>query len=203
MPRHLDKPLAAALVAIAGAGVLSATGDDDGPASAAATPAASAAAQTAPTTTGDDRVATTDDHDADDDHGGDRDRGSDDDHGSDDDGGATTTAPAAGGAPSAAATGAFKDGTYDASGSYGSPAGQESVTVKLTVAKDRVTAVRVTPGAQDGTSRSFQERFVGGISSVVVGKPLDGLQVDKVAGSSLTSGGFNQAVERIRSEAGA
>jgi uncharacterized protein with FMN-binding domain len=61
----------------------------------------------------------------------------------------------------------------------------------------------VTPGAQDGTSRSFQEQFVGGISSVVVGKPLDALQVDKVAGSSLTSGGFNQAVEKIRSEAGA
>jgi hypothetical protein len=34
-----------------------------------------------------------------------------------------------------------------------------------------------------------------------VGKNIDELNVSKVAGSSLTSGGFNQAVEKIKQEA--
>ena len=37
--------------------------------------------------------------------------------------------------------------------------GRETVDVSITVAGDRVTGVVVTPGAQDGTSRGFQERF--------------------------------------------
>jgi hypothetical protein len=35
----------------------------------------------------------------------------------------------------------------------------------------------------------------------VVGKKLDDIKVSKVAGSSLTSGGFNQAVADIKTQA--
>ena len=35
----------------------------------------------------------------------------------------------------------------------------------------------------------------------MVGKKLDEIKVSKVAGSSLTSGGFNQAVEEIKTQA--
>ncbi|WP_026910353.1 FMN-binding protein [Patulibacter minatonensis] len=114
--------------------------------------------------------------------------------------GATTTS--AGAAP-AASSGTYADGTYEASGSYQSPAGKETVSVSLTVAGDRVTAVDVTPGASGGPSKQFQDQFVGGIGQVVVGRPLSSLRVDAVAGSSLTGEGFNEAAERIRQEAGA
>ena len=42
-----------------------------------------------------------------------------------------------------------------------------------------------------------------GIADEVVGVALDDLNVSRVAGSSLTSGGFNQAVESIKEQAAA
>ena len=51
------------------------------------------------------------------------------------------------------------------------------------------------------TTLEYQARFAGGVADAVVGKKLDELSVDKVAGSSLTSGGFNDAVGKIKSEA--
>ncbi|OJX97041.1 FMN-binding protein [Salana multivorans] len=95
----------------------------------------------------------------------------------------------------------YADGTYEATGSYVSPGGQQQVDVSLTLADGVVTDVVVTPEAGDPRSQGFQEQFAGGIADVVVGVPLDELAVDKVAGSSLTSGGFNDAVEQIKAEA--
>lgn len=102
---------------------------------------------------------------------------------------------------SAAATGEYKDGTYEAEGSYQSPAGEETVGVSLTLADGKVSAVTVTPQATDSNSVRFQGEFKDGISSEIVGKDLAEIEVSKVAGSSLTSGGFNQAVETIKTEA--
>lgn len=102
---------------------------------------------------------------------------------------------------SAAAAGEYKDGTYEAEGSYQSPAGEETVGVSLTLADGKVSAVTVTPQATDSNSVRFQGEFKDGISSEIVGKDLDEIEVSKVAGSSLTSGGFNQAVETIKTEA--
>ncbi|MHA7238333.1 FMN-binding protein [Arthrobacter sp. TMS1-12-1] len=107
--------------------------------------------------------------------------------------------PAAGG--SAAGEQAYEDGTYTETGTYQSPAGQEEVGVTLTVEADVVTAVEVEPMPTNPTTTQYQGRFAGGISDVVVGKKLDELSVDKVAGSSLTSGGFNDALGKIKSEA--
>jgi hypothetical protein len=39
------------------------------------------------------------------------------------------------------------------------------------------------------------------VSGEVVGKSLDDIKVSKVAGSSLTSGGFNKAIEQIKTDA--
>ncbi|TKV30046.1 hypothetical protein FDK12_02345 [Arthrobacter sp. NamB2] len=133
--------------------------------------------------------------------------------------GATTTAPATteepataapGGsaaasdpAPTAAAAGdqTYTDGTYTQTGSYQSPAGPEEVGVTITLEADVVTAVEVEPMPDNPTTTMYQERFAGGISDAIVGKKLDELAVDKVAGSSLTSGGFNEATGKIKSEA--
>ena len=109
---------------------------------------------------------------------------------------ATNAAPS-----SAAGTGAYKDGTYSADGNYVSPNGNETVGVELTLAGGAVTGVKITPHPTNSNTRKFQGEFAGGIQSQIVGKKLDEIKVSKVAGSSLTSGGFNQAVEKIKSEA--
>ncbi|WP_419702877.1 hypothetical protein [Promicromonospora sp. NFX87] len=102
-----------------------------------------------------------------------------------------------------AASSTYVDGTYSAEGSYVSPAGTETVGVELTIADGVVTAVTVTPEATDGTSAQYQEQFAAGIADEVVGVALDELDVDKVAGSSLTSGGFEAAVAQIAEQASA
>jgi uncharacterized protein with FMN-binding domain len=105
------------------------------------------------------------------------------------------------GGSSSSSSSTYKDGTYEAEGSYQSPGGSESVGVSITLAGDVVTAVTVTPEAKSGNSKQYQTAFAGGISGEVVGKKIDDLKVSKVSGSSLTSGGFNQALETIKSEA--
>ena len=98
-------------------------------------------------------------------------------------------------------SGPYTDGTYTEDGSYLSPAGQQTVTVKVTLAGDTVTAITVTPHATDPTAKEYQAMFVQGIAGVVVGKDIDALSVSRVAGSSLTSGGFNKALDAIKTDA--
>lgn len=95
----------------------------------------------------------------------------------------------------------YADGTYEAEGDYTSPAGPSHVTVELTIADDLVTAVTVTPLATDPTSKGFQTQFADGISDAIVGQDIDTLNVSRVGGSSLTSGGFHDALEQIKAEA--
>ena len=95
----------------------------------------------------------------------------------------------------------YADGTYTAEASYQAPSGTETVTVELTIADDTVTAVTVSQDSNDREAREFQERFASGIAAQVVGKDVSSLSVSRVSGSSLTSGGFNAAVEQIRSQA--
>lgn len=111
-----------------------------------------------------------------------------------------TAAPAAP-AGTAAAAGAYKDGTYSADGNYVSPNGTETVGVELTLAGGAVSDVKITPHPSNPNTRKFQGEFASGIKSQIAGKKLDEINVSKVAGSSLTSGGFNQAVTKIKSQA--
>ena len=112
------------------------------------------------------------------------------------------TGAASSAAPSAATGGgSYQDGTYSADGNYVSPNGNETVGVELTLAGGAVTDVKITEHPSNPNTRKFQGEFAGGIQSQIVGKQLDEIKVSKVAGSSLTSGGFNQAVEKIKSEA--
>ena len=64
-----------------------------------------------------------------------------------------------------------------------------------------ITDVEVTPEASDSTSDRYQSQFAGGISDEVVGKKITELDVSTVAGSSLTSGGFNDAIDDIIGQA--
>lgn len=95
----------------------------------------------------------------------------------------------------------YTDGTYTADGSYQTPETVESVTVTLTIADGVVKEVEVTGDPQAPETEQYQSKFIGGIADEVVGVALDDLKVSRVSGSSLTSGGFNAAVESIKEQA--
>lgn len=95
----------------------------------------------------------------------------------------------------------YVDGTYTESGTYQSPNGTESVDVTVTLADDIITAVEVVGEATAPNSVRYQGEFISGISAIVVGQDIDSISVSKVAGSSLTSGGFNAAIEQIKVDA--
>jgi len=119
---------------------------------------------------------------------------------------ASTGSPAPGGTSSSApiaTTGAttYKDGTYSADGTYTSPNGQETVGVELTLSADKVSAVNITVHPSNPNTKKFQGEFASGIAAQIVGRDVDELKVSKVSGSSLTSGGFNDALEQIKSKA--
>lgn len=99
--------------------------------------------------------------------------------------------------------GSYADGTYSAEGSYQTPESVETITVTVTLQDDVITAVEVTGDPQKRESEQYQGEFIGGIAEVVEGQDIDEIQVSRVAGSSLTSGGFNDAIEKIKAEAAA
>lgn len=103
----------------------------------------------------------------------------------------------------ATSSGSYADGEYSATGEYQSPGGPESIEVTVALEGNVVTAVTVTGNASAGTAVRYQTEFSGGIDAEVVGVNIDELSVDKVAGSSLTSGGFNDAIDKIKADADA
>lgn len=107
-------------------------------------------------------------------------------------------------APSTASeTEAYKDGTYTAVGNYTSPGGQEELGVTLTVANGVVTDSQVEVKATRPISKERQTDFANNYESQVVGKNIDEISLTKVSGSSLSPKGFNDAVEKIKTEAAA
>jgi uncharacterized protein with FMN-binding domain len=112
---------------------------------------------------------------------------------------AATTASGASGSSTSDTT--YKDGSYTAPGTYVSPGGSEHISVSLTLAKNIVTAVKVTTVKADPTATGYEQMFENGIAAVVVGKNINSLNVGTVAGSSLTSTGFNSALATIKADA--
>lgn len=104
-------------------------------------------------------------------------------------------------APVDAADHSYTDGTYVAEGSYTAPSGLAVITVSIKVADDVVSWVHVAPGTFVGDPFTFQDTFAKAVPDLVLGKDLDEVSVSRVAGSSLTSQAFNQAVDKIKSEA--
>lgn len=95
----------------------------------------------------------------------------------------------------------YTDGEYTADGDYSTPGGQESVTVTVTLEGGVVSALEVEGSGGSPNTQRYQGEFIDNIDAEVVGKNIDDLEVSKVAGSSLTSGGFNSAIETIKSDA--
>ena len=95
----------------------------------------------------------------------------------------------------------YKDGTYSATGTYSTPGGTELIGVKVTVVNGQITQASVTQMGKSPTAKDKQEEFATGFKPVVVGKALSSLNLDKVSGASLTTNGFNDALEQIRTQA--
>ena len=109
----------------------------------------------------------------------------------------TTSTSSSGSSNSAA----YKDGTYSAGGNYQTPGGQESISMTITVKNNTVTDTTLQQNANNRDSREYQSAFASGYKSQVVGKALSSISLSHVSGSSLTSDGFNTALEQIKSQA--
>jgi uncharacterized protein with FMN-binding domain len=93
----------------------------------------------------------------------------------------------------------YTDGVYTARGQYG---GQPSFVIVTVTLKDGVIAeVSVQPQAYVPRSLELQKAFAAAVPQVVVGKPIDQVKVGKLAGSSGTPKGFNDAIRQIRDQA--
>jgi uncharacterized protein with FMN-binding domain len=93
------------------------------------------------------------------------------------------------------------DGTYQATGSYTSPAGPETIDISLTIIDGVITESTFVSNATNASSVKFQGMFGEGYKDVVIGQSITTLKLDKVSGSSLTPKGFNDAVDQILTQA--
>jgi uncharacterized protein with FMN-binding domain len=96
--------------------------------------------------------------------------------------------------------GKYTDGEYTAEGLYGG--GKKSIIVKMRLDGGTIKHVEVTPNTPNiKMSFGLQKKFAEAVPEVVVGRPIDEVHLDKLAGSSLTTKGFNDAIEKIKTEA--
>jgi uncharacterized protein with FMN-binding domain len=95
----------------------------------------------------------------------------------------------------------YTDGQYSVTGDYA--AGKKNIIVKVSLESDKITAVEVTPTATIRISLGLQKKFALAIAAEVVGKSLDDVVLDKLAGSSLTTKGWNDAIDKVKQRASA
>jgi uncharacterized protein with FMN-binding domain len=95
----------------------------------------------------------------------------------------------------------YVDRVYESTGGYVSPAGPENVIISVTIADGIITATEFEGDATNEKSIMFQGQFESGYADMIIGQPIDAVQLDVVAGSSLTPNGFNEAIEQIKQQA--
>ena len=104
--------------------------------------------------------------------------------------------------PPTAPTNDFADGTYSSSVHYRVPSHSYSMDVSVTVKNDIITAVNVA--YDSSTARdSYTRRFDKSYASYVIGKDLQGINVSRIGGASLTTKAFNKALDSIEAQAAA
>lgn len=92
----------------------------------------------------------------------------------------------------------YKNGSYSITASYISPAGAESFGLQIDLANNIIINAVMTPLATNPISTKIQDGFQKGFKPLVVGKSIDDVNLDKVSGASLTTKGFNDALEKIK-----
>lgn len=116
-------------------------------------------------------------------------------------GSTSTSHSAAPQTPAVSSTATFKDGTYKATASYGSPAGNQDITINVTLKDGKIADTSAVAGATDETAKDYQMQFIDGYKSQVVGKDIKSVNLTRVSGSSLTPNGFNDAIRQIEQQA--
>lgn len=99
------------------------------------------------------------------------------------------------------ATGDYENGTFTATGSYSTPGGLESIQLSVTLDDGVISSTSLVQNATDGEARQYQAEFASAYADMIIGKDVDEVSLSRVAGSSLTSNGFNQALEQIKDDA--
>lgn len=95
----------------------------------------------------------------------------------------------------------YNNGQYVAKGEYISPGGQETIEVTIKIEGNVVVDSSVESKAVLPASKKFQKEFIDNYKDLVVGRNISDLNLDKVAGSSLTPKGFNDALKKIKKQA--
>lgn len=95
----------------------------------------------------------------------------------------------------------YKDGTYTQIGDYVSPGGPETIEVTVTLDNGKISDVEFVGQATRPISKEKQADFAANYKPMVIGKSIDEVNLSKVSGSSLTPKGFNDALEKIKTEA--
>ena len=97
----------------------------------------------------------------------------------------------------------YADGVYSAVGSYKTRSGNnESVSVRITLANERIAHITVMPLAKDKEERKMQVVFARDVSAYVQGERIDAVPVfAAVDGKSFVPKGFQRAIASIREQA--
>lgn len=103
--------------------------------------------------------------------------------------------------PSSSTSGTYKDGTYTASVTYFTPDGQEPLDVKVTLSGNTITDTSVDANTISGEGQRYFDRFSSYYKSQVVGQKISDVSLNRVAGASLTTDAFNQALQQIMQNA--
>lgn len=95
----------------------------------------------------------------------------------------------------------YKDGEYTAVGSYEAPPGMEKIGVTVTLKDGVITESSLDKLGKAEISKKMQAAFESGYKELVIGKKIDDIDLDVVAGSSLTPNGFENALDQIKKQA--
>lgn len=98
-------------------------------------------------------------------------------------------------------TTSFKDGIYSATGSYLTPGGRESIKLTVTIENGKIVDSMIGNTSASGEAAEYQSHFLSRYKTEVIGRNVDDVSLSRVAGSSLTSHGFNEALKEIKTDA--
>lgn len=96
----------------------------------------------------------------------------------------------------------YKAEEYTESGNYQSPGGSQKIKVRITLSSDgTIIDTNAEGDDKSSDSRFYQSSFIANYKNKVIGKKIDEVKLDRVGASSLTSDGFNNALEDIKNKA--
>ncbi|MDQ6985082.1 MAG: FMN-binding protein [Candidatus Dojkabacteria bacterium] len=95
----------------------------------------------------------------------------------------------------------YKDGEYTYTAEYGATDVIESFTITLSLSDGFINEFEFIDQANLGKSKKYNSEFKTAISEKILGKKINSIEIEKIAGASLTTNAFNSAINEIRLEA--